>query len=216
MQSRNFEKLGDDQRDELTNLRNEFLFKAMDIIEKHGGRPFLDCGTLLGAVRDGGYIAWDSDIDLGIKVEEVTPEMQAELREHFNVRFEGGKPENGLFAAYAKRAEDGSNFKYKRQTIWFDLYMYYPYIDDITIMKVTTGKSTKKCFTQPAHCLDELEQIDFYGRKVWIPTDHDAWLTSWYGDWRTPDPDHGQCTNWFYEKEPYDINKFKATAKKLF
>ena len=42
----------------------EILKKYREVCEKHGLRYYLAYGTLLGAVRHGGYIPWDDDIDV--------------------------------------------------------------------------------------------------------------------------------------------------------
>ena len=42
------------------------LKDAKEILEKNQCRYFLDSGTLLGAVREGKFIEWDNDIDLGV------------------------------------------------------------------------------------------------------------------------------------------------------
>ena len=44
----------------------EILFYVTDILEKHGITYFIYWGTLLGSLRHGGLIPWDSDADLYI------------------------------------------------------------------------------------------------------------------------------------------------------
>jgi phosphorylcholine metabolism protein LicD len=52
------------------NLKNIF-----DIATKHEINCFLDCGTLLGAIREKDFIKWDNDIDLGIIKKNYTHEQ---------------------------------------------------------------------------------------------------------------------------------------------
>lgn len=42
------------------------LRQVTECLEASGERYFIDCGTLLGAIREGNYIKWDNDIDLGL------------------------------------------------------------------------------------------------------------------------------------------------------
>ena len=42
----------------------EVLSDIDTLCRKHGIRWFADCGTLLGAVRHGGFVPWDDDLDI--------------------------------------------------------------------------------------------------------------------------------------------------------
>ncbi|ADH86496.1 LicD family protein [Desulfurivibrio alkaliphilus AHT 2] len=53
------------------------LWAGVDLLNKHGIRYWLDSGSLLGLVRDGAEIPWDSDIDLGIWADDMARLMEA-------------------------------------------------------------------------------------------------------------------------------------------
>lgn len=48
----------------------EMLKAVAELCDKHGIRYSIYCGTLLGAVRHGGFIPWDDDVDLAVPLKD--------------------------------------------------------------------------------------------------------------------------------------------------
>src|SRR5574344_289486 len=82
----------------------EALNQAVEVINNSNLSYFLDTGTLLGAVRNGAFIPWDSDIDLGIIVEKMpsTNYIRQLSSEFFLSGFSVGATPFSIFLSYRK------------------------------------------------------------------------------------------------------------------
>ncbi len=71
----------------------EALAFVQEISREFGLRYYLLAGSVLGAVRHGGFIPWDDDIDIGIRIEDlaefekvVKEQLPLRLPEHFTLK----------------------------------------------------------------------------------------------------------------------------------
>jgi hypothetical protein len=150
------------------------LLEVKQVLDDLGVVFYLEEGTCLGAVREGGFIPWDDDVDLasvfGLHgfTEDSIPLIVAALRERGFITKVIQQPHGVYIPAlkssirvdwHARRIVDGSTFHYPGVRI-------------------------------PARLFENLKEIDFIGEQFLVPDPPEEFLRFKYGpDWRTPKPD---------------------------
>jgi phosphorylcholine metabolism protein LicD len=146
-----------------THLLKEVLFFTTDLLERHGIPYWIDYGTLLGAVRDGGFIPWDSDADLGVdrkdwpRVLELLPEFE---RAGY---FYWERPDGGAIASSTQNWNHLDIFYWEERDGWMvnDCWPAYGF---------------------PAHFSRDLDSLELYGRRFPKPRQADEFLRGYrYG-----------------------------------
>lgn len=79
----------------------EVLLAIDEVCKKHGIQYFADWGTFLGAVRHGGFIPWDDDLDIVMKRKDYKRFLEVASKElpegYFVQTYENMDPDNWLF-----------------------------------------------------------------------------------------------------------------------
>lgn len=152
---------------------------AADILDAADVRWFLTSGVLLGHIRDGAWIPWDTDVDLGIWPDDVDT-----AREAFR---QAGWP--------FKRDRDSQMWPVHRDTK-IDLHTHYR--DGDTVYKLH-GKQEQWRMEYPARLFD-LRPTVYYLKRTWMPSPPEDYLTVQYGDdWLTPKRD------WRWDTSPANM-----------
>lgn len=159
-------------------LAKEFLFDIDDVFRKYDITFWLDCGTLLGAVRNEDFIDWDDDLDISVYKSifldfNLWKKVIADLMER---------------QIYIRTAWGDSVFTCTKDTDRGMLHM-----DVHTYTKVGNEYQcamSDNLFHFPAGLFDKLSIIDFKGRRFNVPYNKEKYLAMFYGDnWRTPHPE---------------------------
>lgn len=157
------------------------------IFESRGSRYMLSDGTLLGAVRDGGFIAWDNDTDLMVPIGGFDPRILRDLYdEGFQITRCFGFP------------EDGMEFTLNRQDVETDLFFLYPRGSQVYVSAYWWDNADGT-----AEWIDYLHPsfaegwIEFQGHRFRAPADPEPYLARCYGDgWTAPND------TWDYRADP--------------
>ena len=142
------------------------------ICAAHGVVYWADSGTLLGAVRDGGIIAHDDDIDVCVPAASMQALCDA-VREG---------PD------YAVWAEDYC-YKFGKigvPEIWIDVF---PVALDEDGRVGPVNELARRTWPTGFYVAEELfplRRAPFDGGGIWVPRDPLPYLARMYGDWRSP------------------------------
>lgn len=100
---------------EVQAIELEMLKAVAELCDRHEIRYYLYCGTLLGAVRHGGFIPWDDDVDLAMPLEDYFRflEVADELPPQYCVQSIENTPH--YFQLWAKVHANGTTFMKKSQ-----------------------------------------------------------------------------------------------------
>ena len=168
----------------LANFRD-----TLNIMNAIGVPFFLTAGTLLGAIRDGGFISWDNDIDFGAPAEDVSLWsfvlfVALMKRKGFAYRFKG------VWGQYM-------TVSCVRDGVMVELTLYYRVGDRRVVYDVADDQVIEYSF--PALPIESPVSMELYGEEVLVPRPASAILTSLYGDWSV------RQTDWDWSSSPHNI-----------
>ncbi len=160
-------------------LENMVLMR--DILSRRGIRCFLHYGTLLGAVREKGFIPHDDDADLGV--------------------FDGDF--DRIVSAVPELAEAGFTFECKRHGRLLQFLRGDEQVDLFVAVRVnlpfTHRWAIDERVTVAGRYLDRLAEIDFLGHPFLIPSFPEDLMKDLYGKtWRVPMKDIPSRTGWLW------------------
>jgi hypothetical protein len=158
----------------------EVTDQILDVMrEECGLEGWIAFGTLLGAMREGGVIGHDSDIDLAYLSDKTAPaEMALELYGVARaLRRHGLKvlAKSGSFVTVVFTSPDGGQSS-------IDIYTCF-YVGEHLLETATVRQVV------PRSAIVPLTELEFEGRMLPAPAQPDTMLTVSYGPgWRVPDP----------------------------
>lgn len=156
----------------------DLLWKTLSQLANSGVHAFPAFGTLLGLVREGGLIAFDKDLDIGI------PHSEMQRAHHCMLKHGWVEIKNSFFLSNPRA------FYHKESGVSMDVSGFIVDADNgkpaTGIWRPGTPKSWNwiACFSS----IDMVKQPTPLGEQCWMLTNPEQWLEEIYGDWRTPNP----------------------------
>jgi len=184
------------------------LKKFRDVLKEIDVDIILCYGVLLGAIRENRFLPWDKDIDIFLLPHVNLEKVKKHLQEngYDGVSFGASEVPFGKFL-WAKRYIDDKILVFELQQVH--------YKDDIAFTNKYLGKSynkkVKKAATvYPKSMFENLDTIEFYGGKYFIPSDVKEYLTMTYYKWEEPE----EYVDWRYHTKSLQEGWVEIEEKK--
>lgn len=166
-------------------VASEMCLALNQMAQAEGIDLYLDFGTLLGAVREKDFIAWDDDVDFSVNDDQF--EKWAALiqsRKHTLPGRSGITWDVDMMSV----GSIGASILFTCRNVSEDLIV--PFELGVSRRVRKSGRSvvfgSMPEFYSPDHHFEGFETIEFLGQDFKTPRDRAAYLTFLYGDWGTP------------------------------
>lgn len=184
----------------------EMLNMADKAFNSMGVKAFLSFGTLLGAYRDKGFIAYDPDVDLGV-LDTNLPDNMVEIMAKYGFHLH----KQNLIPTTGKVIEDTYIYK----GIHLDVFHYFEENDDFytLVAQLHETKDWKEANDTDGFPCEKVSVIKtdfhrqpFMGIEVYMPIKTHEWLVDMYSEtYMTP------IKNW--SEEEYKTRRTKSAER---
>lgn len=166
-----------------------------DTFNECGLDAYLHFGALLGLIRDGDLIPWDSDIDVACDAYAWNRRRDEVLAQLIGKGFTLHKrPEVYWTDDWAQYTGPVLGLQSKQRLVYRGLVVVFHFtvdgIGDASGFRLVKERNPELLGWFPARFTEHLAYLPFHGSRVAIPGRAEEWLDYVYGDWQTPDPTH--------------------------
>ena len=155
---------------------SRLLEDTLEVCRTLNLRPFLAWGTLLGHYREGGFIAHDYDIDLGLL--ETDFSQKTEIIQLMSKKGHTVRSDNDYFISF---------YYHGFRNPYIELQRFYWKNGQMANSLALQHGDEIFTYYFPLDIFDEFLMAKFLGRfAVLVPAQTERFLTVAYGDWRTP------------------------------
>lgn len=172
---------------------NKLLRDLIDYLNENNIDYHLEGGTLLGFVRDGGFLEWDHDIDISIP-SDFTEKFYSKRRSlwlkgyritRHRSKINYGPISRGSVRIFKVKGAFYSFFRMfsnrlKRNELVADVFIKFQ--DGSDVFWISKGK----IMSAPSLHYNGFSKLNFKGLELRIPAEHKDYLTHKYGDWSLP------------------------------
>ena len=186
----------------LNEVYTNILKKVSDIFKKLNIKFFLSSGTLLGYFREGKFIEYDYDIDIGIYKEDFNNNIIRELKKNGFIYYRLlGSYKNGLeLSFYYPDTIIGKRAK-------IDIFLHYKENNNKHIYWVSYYGKNKKYRLKYRISNFTLKKVKFMDVDCWVPDPTLKYIEEHYGmDWMIPKKP-GRYGDYHYSRSPVSIVK---------